>query len=121
MLLRKAYGGAFIVMDCKTMGNDVCFAWPSAEVAVMGAAGAVEVLHRKRLSQLPDHDRDAEHAELVAHYEATHLSPRIAAERGYVDEVIDPADTRMVLARSLAALAAKRESLPRRRHANTPL
>ena len=121
VLLRKAYGGAFIVMDCKTMGNDVCFAWPSAEVAVMGAAGAVEVLHRKRLSQLPDHDRDAEHAELVAHYEATHLSPRIAAERGYVDEVIDPADTRMVLARSLAALAAKRESLPRRRHANTPL
>lgn len=121
VLLRKAYGGAFIVMDCKTMGNDCCLAWPSAEIAVMGAAGAVEILHRRSLAAVADADREVLRKELEADYEATHLTPRIAAERGYVDAVIDPADTRHAVAGAVAALAAKREHLPRRRHDNTPL
>lgn len=121
VILRKAYGGAFIVMDCKTMGNDGAFAWPSAEIAVMGAAGAVEVLARKRLAGLDAEERELLRKQLEADYEERHLSPRAAAERGYVDAVIDPADTRAVLARAIAALAAKREHLPRRRHDNTPL
>ncbi len=121
VILRKAYGGAFIVMDCKTMGNDCCLAWPSAEIAVMGAAGAVEVLERRRLAAAPEDERQVLRKQLEADYEATHLSPRVAAERGYVDAVIDPADTRAAVAGALAALASKRERLPRRRHDNTPL
>lgn len=121
VLVRKAYGGAFIVMDSKTMGNDCCVAWPSAEVAVMGAAGAVEVLHRRRLDTLDPAARAVEEELLRQQYEEVYLSPRLAAERGYVDEVIDPLDTRLVLAQALTALRAKREHLPRRRHANTPL
>jgi acetyl-CoA carboxylase carboxyltransferase component len=121
VLLRKAYGGAFIVMDCKTMGNDCCLAWPSAEIAVMGAAGAVEILHRRDLLAAPDDERDTVRKQLEATYEETHLSPRIAAERGYVDAIIDPTDTRAAVAGAIAALTAKREHLPRRRHDNTPL
>lgn len=122
VLLRKAYGGAFIVMDCKTMGNDACFAWPGAEVAVMGAAGAVEILNRRELAAAADPaERALIRKRLEAGYEETFLTPTLAAERGYVDAVIDPASTRAVVARALAALTAKREHLPARRHANTPL
>ena len=106
VLLRKAYGGAFIVMDCKTMGNDCCLAWPSAEIAVMGAAGAVEILHRRDLLAAPDDERDTVRKQLEATYEETHLSPRIAAERGYVDAIIDPTDTRAAVAGAIAALTA---------------
>jgi acetyl-CoA carboxylase carboxyltransferase component len=111
--LRKSYGGAYIVMDSKYMGNDLAFAWPSAEIAVMGAKGAVEILHR-RLS--PD-ERVAKEQE----YEDRLLNPYIAAARGSVDAVIDPADSRRALAGALSLLASKREPLPRRRHDNTPL
>lgn len=111
--LRKSYGGAYIVMDSKYMGNDIALAWPTAEIAVMGAKGAVEILHRRA--------SPAERAELEAAYEERLLNPYIAAERGSVDRVIDPADTRREVAAALAALASKRESLPRRRHDNTPL
>lgn len=111
--LRKSYGGAYIVMDSKTMGNDVALAWPSAEIAVMGAKGAVEILHR---SASPE-----ERAELTAAYEKRLLNPYIAAERGAIDAVIDPADTRYEIHSALEMLAAKRERLPRRHHDNTPL
>jgi len=119
VILRKAYGGAYIVMDSRTMGNDLMLAWPTAEVAVMGAAGAVAVLHRRALAEAAD--PDARRAELEDEYRVTFLSPRIAAERGLVDQVIDPADTRRVLGHALGRLANKRPVLPQRRHANEPL
>jgi len=111
--LRKSYGGAYIVMDSKTMGNDLAMAWPSAEIAVMGAKGAVEILHRTATVD--------ERAEIESDYEARLLNPYVAAERGSVDMVIDPADTRIEIAEALDLLASKRERLPRRRHDNSPL
>ena len=113
LLLRKAYGGAYIVMDCKTMGNDLCLAWPSAEVAVMGAKGAVQILHRG----IDDETR----ARLEAEYEREHLTPYTAAERGFVDAVVDPAETRAVVSTALDMLATKRERLVPRAHSNSPL
>lgn len=122
VVLRKAYGGAYIVMDCKSMGNDCALAWPGAEIAVMGAKGAVEILGRRDLGSVPEGpEREARRAQLEAEYEAVHLSPAAALERGYVDDVIDPADTRRAVAGALAALATKREGLPHRRHDNIPL
>jgi acetyl-CoA carboxylase carboxyltransferase component len=122
VVMRKAYGGAYIVMDCKAMGNDCALAWPSAEIAVMGARGAVEIVHRKALQGLAgDIEREARRAELEADYAAEHLSPRVAAERGYIDQVVDPAATRLVVAEALMALAAKRERPVHRRHENIPL
>ncbi len=111
--LRKSYGGAYIVMDSKEMGNDLALAWPSAEIAVMGAKGAVEILHRGS-------DVD-ERAELEQAYEQRLLNPYIAAERGLIDAVIDPADTRRELAAALGVLVDKREQLAPRSHDNTPL
>jgi acetyl-CoA carboxylase carboxyltransferase component len=113
VVLRKSYGGAYIVMDSKRMGNDVCLAWPAAELAVMGAKGAVEILHRRAT---PD-----ERELLAADYERRLLNPYIAAERGYVDGVIDPTDTRRQIAGALVTLDAKRERLVARKHDNTPL
>ena len=110
---RKSYGGAYIVMDSKTMGNDIALAWPSAEIAVMGAKGAVEILHRGRSA--------SERAELESAYEQRLLNPYIAAERGTIDAVIDPAETRQRVCSAFDMLASKRERLPRRRHDNTPL
>ena len=111
--LRKSYGGAYIVMDSRYMGNDLMLAWPTAEIAVMGAKGAVEILHRNA--------DDDERAALESAYEARLLNPYIAAERGTVDRVIEPAATRAELAAALEVLAGKRERLPRRTHDNSPL
>src|SRR4051812_20353798 len=113
VILRKAYGGAYIVMDSKGMGNDLCLAWPSAEVAVMGAQQAVQVLHRGL--------DEAGRAEKAAEFERVSLTPYIAAERGYVDIVIDPADTRRMVAACLDQLDSKRERLPGKKHSNSPL
>jgi acetyl-CoA carboxylase carboxyltransferase component len=113
VITRKSYGGAYIVMDCKSIGNDLCFAWPSAEVAVMGAKGAIAILHRRE-------DADTQ-ARLEAEYATELLTPYVAAERGFVDAVIDPADTRSSVGRALAHLSAKRERLCPRSHANGPL
>ena len=111
--LRKSYGGAYIVMDSKYMGNDLSISWPSAEIAVMGAKGAVEILHR---NATPD-----ERATLEAEYEGRLLNPYIAAERGSVDIVIKPSETRRKVFAALQALLTKREKLKKRPHANTPL
>jgi acetyl-CoA carboxylase carboxyltransferase component len=111
--LRKAYGGAYIVMDSRYMGNDYYLAWPTAEIAVMGGKGAVEILHREAN---PD-----ERAALVSHYEDRLLNPYVAAERGSVDAIIDPADTRREVVAAFDLLASKQEKLPRRRHDNAPL
>ena len=122
VILRKAYGGAYIVMDSKGMGSDACLAWPSAEVAVMGASGAINILHGRRLAAADDPAaaKDERQA-LEADYAARYCTPAIAAERGFVDEVIEPASTRRAVAAALAALRTKPERLPDRRHANTKL
>ncbi|ACU53536.1 carboxyl transferase [Acidimicrobium ferrooxidans DSM 10331] len=113
LIVRKAYGGAYIVMDSKGMGNDVTLAWPSAEIAVMGAQGAVEILHRRA-------DEEAR-AAAKAEYEEVYLTPWIAAERGYVDEVIEPSETRSRIARAVELLVTKQEHLRPAKHANSPL
>ena len=113
LVLRKAYGGAYIVMDSKAMGSDLTLAWPSAEIAVMGAQGAVQILHRR---SDPETRAAAE-----ADYRDTLLTPWIAAERGLVDEVIDPSETRASIASGLSVLVRKRERLRPRKHANGPL
>ena len=116
VIVRKAYGGAYIVMDSHTMGTDVCLAWPTAEVAVMGAPGAVNILHRRELAERPDR-REA----LEADYDLRYCNATMAAERGFVDAIVSPEDTRELIIESLGALIGKRESLPQRRHANIPL
>jgi len=122
VVLRKAYGGAYIVMDSRGLGVDYCVAWPTAEIAVMGAPPAVQILHRRRLLAIEDEDaRVAEARELVVEYEDRFLNPYVAAERGYVDDVITASDTRRVLAAALDHLSTKREMAPRRRHSNIPL
>ncbi len=113
VILRKSYGGAFIVMDSKTMGNDVCLAWPWAELAVMGAGQAAAILQRRAT--------DDERAAFEADYAERLLNPYVAAERGYVDAVIEPADTRREISAALDMLENKRELMPRRKHGNTPL
>ena len=113
VVLRKAYGGAYIVMDCRSMGSDLYLAWPSAEIAVMGAKGAVEVLHRRE---------DAERrTALEVEYEERFLNPYVAADRGFVDAVIDPADTRREVVAAFEMLSTKRERLVARKHDNTPV
>jgi acetyl-CoA carboxylase carboxyltransferase component len=121
VVLRKAYGGAYIVMDSRGIGNDLCVAWPGAEIAVMGAPGAVQILHGKRLRALDGDARAAEESALVLEYESAFDNPYRAAERGYVDAVIEPAETRRVLGAALAMLALKRDRQPSRKHSNTPL
>ena len=113
VVLRKAYGGAYIVMDCRTMGSDCYLAWPSAEIAVMGSKGAVEILHRGQPA--------GRRSELERDYEEHFLNPYVAADRGAVDAVIDPADTRREVASALAMLRAKQEILRTRKHDNLPL
>ncbi len=113
VILRKSYGGAYIVMDSKKMGNDLCLAWPWAELAVMGAGQAAAILQRRATPE----DRAA----FEADYAERLLNPYIAAERGYIDGVIEPAETRQVIAEALMTLIDKREALVSRPHDNTPL
>jgi acetyl-CoA carboxylase carboxyltransferase component len=114
LTLRKSYGGAYIVMDSKRMGCDLALAWPSAQIAVMGAQGAVEILHRR-------HDDPARRVELERQYEQRLLNPYLAAERGLIDAVIEPAESRSVLASALSTLAAKRQGVSGRSHDNMPM
>jgi propionyl-CoA carboxylase beta chain len=119
VITRKAYGGAYDVMGSKHLGADLNFAWPTAQIAVMGAQGAVNILYRQELRDAAD--PTAERARLVTEYEDTLANPYIAAERGYIDAVIRPATTRAALIRALRALRNKRESLPAKKHGNIPL
>jgi acetyl-CoA carboxylase carboxyltransferase component len=119
VITRKAYGGAYVVMDSKSVGSDLCFAWPTAELAVMGPQGAVEVVYRRELQAAAD--PIARRNELVDEYTERYANPYIAAERGYIDDVIDPADTRIKLVAGLQLLESKREELPKRKHGNVPL
>jgi acetyl-CoA carboxylase carboxyltransferase component len=113
VILRKAFGGAYIVMDSKGLGNDLCVAWPGAEIAVMGAEGAAQILYRRASEE--------ERADLQEAYAERFLTPYQAAERGFVDAVIDPADTRTVVSGALDVLETRREALPRRKHTVGPL
>jgi acetyl-CoA carboxylase carboxyltransferase component len=119
LITRKAYGGAYVVMNSKSIGADLAFAWPSAELAVMGSQGAVEILYRRELADADD--PAARRAELIDEYTERFANPYNAAERGYVDDVIDPAETRRKLIASLELLRSKREELPKRKHGNIPL
>jgi acetyl-CoA carboxylase carboxyltransferase component len=116
---RKAYGGAYVVMNSKSIGCDLAFAWPSAEFAVMGPREAVDIIYRREVQGASD--PEARKAELVEEYTERYVHPYDAAERGYIDDVIDPADTRGVLIRNLELLRSKREELPKRKHGNVPL
>jgi len=123
VITRKAYGGAYDVMGSKHLGADINFAWPTAQIAVMGAQGAVNILYRSELRAAAERGEDVELARqrFVTEYEDTLANPYIAAERGYVDAVIPPSRTRASLIRSLRTLRSKRESLPVKKHGNIPL
>ena len=124
VITRKAYGGAYDVMGSKHLGADINFAWPTAQIAVMGAQGAVNILYRKELAEAEAASPGAAEArrkELVTEYEDTLANPYIAASRGYVDSVIRPSETRVQVVKALRALRGKRETLPPKKHGNIPL
>ncbi len=119
VITRKAYGGAYLVMNSKHLRADVAFAWPTAEIAVMGAEGAVNVVFRREMEKAAD--PAAKKAELIKEYRDKFSTPYAAAERGFIDDVIEPAETRRRLIQSLRMLSTKRESVPARKHGNIPL
>src|SRR6478672_7989475 len=119
VITRKAYGGAYDVMGSKHLGADVNVAWPTAQIAVMGAQGAVGILYRNELKHADD--ADARRAQVVTEYEDTLANPYVAAERGYIDAVISPHETRVEIVRALRLLRTKREILPAKKHGNIPL
>ena len=119
VITRKAYGGAYVVMNSKSIGADLAYAWPSAELAVMGPQGAVEIVYRRELQQAAD--PAARRSQLVNEYTERYANPYLAAERGFVDDVIDPAETRIKLVQGLRLLRTKRDESPHRKHGNIPL
>ena len=119
IITRKAYGGAYDVMGSKHLGADINLAWPSAQIAVMGAQGAVNVLYRKELAEAKD--PETERAKLLQEYDDKFANPYIAAERGYIDRVIVPSETRVMVVRALRSLRGKRQILPPKKHGNIPL
>ena len=119
LITRKAYGGAYDVMGSKHLGADINLAWPTAQIAVMGAQGAVNILYRKELSESKDPDQLRK--DLITEYEDTLANPYVAAERGYIDAVIEPHETRLAISKALRALKNKRDSLPPKKHGNIPL
>jgi propionyl-CoA carboxylase beta chain len=119
VITRKAYGGAYDVMGSKHLGGDVNLAWPTAQIAVMGAPGAVSILYRRDLAAASNPDQLRQ--QLTTAYEDTLANPYTAAERGYIDAVIRPAETRTAITRALQALRTKRETLPPKKQGNIPL
>jgi acetyl-CoA carboxylase carboxyltransferase component len=119
VITRKAYGGAYLVMNSKHLRADVSFAWPTAEIAVMGPEGAVNVVFRKQIEKAED--PVTARAELIQQYQDKFATPYIAAERGFIDDVIEPAETRPRLIKALRMLSTKREIVPARKHGNIPL
>ncbi|MBM4435561.1 MAG: methylmalonyl-CoA carboxyltransferase, partial [Chloroflexi bacterium] len=119
VIARKAYGGAYDVMSSKHIRGDLNLAWPSAEIAVMGPEGAVNVLYRDEIAKAKD--PAAKRAELVREYAERFANPYIAAARGWIDDIIEPRMTRPTLIAALRALATKRDTNPRKKHANIPL
>ncbi len=119
VITRKAYGGAYLVMNARGVGADLVYAWPSAEIAVMGAQGAVNIIHRRDIATATD--PDAQRSALVTDYEERFANPYVAAELGLVDDVIEPRETRVRLIKAFEMLRNKREGLPPKKHGNIPL
>jgi propionyl-CoA carboxylase beta chain len=119
VITRKAYGGAYDVMSSKHIRGDYNIAWPSAQLAVMGADGAVQIIHRRRINSAGNPEQERER--LVDDYNETFANPYQAAALGYLDDVIQPKDSRKVLVKALGALLEKEEKRPERKHGNIPL
>ncbi|MBT6993695.1 MAG: acyl-CoA carboxylase subunit beta, partial [Candidatus Cloacimonetes bacterium] len=119
VILRKAYGGAYCVMNSRHMRADMVYAWPSSEIAVMGPKGAVEIIFRKDVAEAEDKEKFV--AAKIKEYKEKFANPYLAAEKGYIDDVIEPADTRFRIIRALEMLANKKDSNPPRKHGNIPL
>jgi propionyl-CoA carboxylase beta chain len=121
VIARKAYGGAYCVMASKHIRTDANFAWPTAEIAVMGPEGAVNIVYKRELDRAPEADRDRLRKEKVAEFRERFANPYVAAERGYIDAIIEPSQTRAKLITSLRALENKRDTNPKKKHGNIPL
>jgi acetyl-CoA carboxylase carboxyltransferase component len=119
VITRKAYGGAYDVMNSKHIGADVNVAWPTGEVAVMGASAAVGIIHRRRIAEAED--PEAERERLIADYEEKFNNPMVAAEMGFIDDIIDPRETRPYLIKALSMVRTRRPERPPRKHGNIPL
>jgi propionyl-CoA carboxylase beta chain len=121
VITRKAYGGAYCVMASKHIRTDANFAWPTAEIAVMGPEGAVNIVYKRELDRAPEAEREKLRQEKIAEFRERFANPFVAAERGYVDAVLEPADTRARIIAALRALENKRDTNPRKKHGNIPL
>src|ERR1700723_2415669 len=121
VITRKAYGGAYCVMASKHLRTDANFAWPSAEIAVMGPEGAVNIVYKRELEKAPESEREALRQEKIAEFRDRFANPFVAAERGYIDAVIEPAETRAKIITALRSLANKRDTNPKKKHGNIPL
>jgi acetyl-CoA carboxylase carboxyltransferase component len=119
IVTRKAYGGAYVVMSSKYLGTDINYAWPSAEIAVMGPSGAANILYRKQLAEADD--PEVERERLEEEYRQNYLTPYAAANAGYVDDVIEPAETRPMIIKALRAIGNKSEDRPLKKHGNMPV
>jgi propionyl-CoA carboxylase beta chain len=121
VITRKAYGGAYCVMSSKHIRTDANFAWPTAEIAVMGPEGAVNIVYRRELDRAPEADRESLRREKIAEFRERFANPYVAAERGYIDAVIEPSQTRAKLITALRSLENKRDTNPKKKHGNIPL
>src|SRR5712672_164840 len=121
IITRKAYGGAYCVMASKHIRTDANFAWPAAEIAVMGPEGAVNIVYKRELENIPESEREAVRQEKIAEFRERFANPFVAAERGYIDAVIEPAATRARVITALRALETKRDTNPKKKHGNIPL
>jgi propionyl-CoA carboxylase beta chain len=121
VITRKAYGGAYCVMSSKHIRTDANFAWPTAEIAVMGPEGAVNIVYKREIERAPEADRERLRREKVAEFRERFANPYVAAERGYIDAVIEPSQTRAKLITALRSLETKRDTNPKRKHGNIPL
>ena len=121
LVTRKAYGGAYLAMSCKHLQSDYNVAWPTAELAVMGADGAVNIIHRREINAVPDDEKEGVRQQLVAEYKAKFGDPYVAARNGWLDDVIEPDESRIRLCRALNILRSKREWSPPKKHGNIPL
>jgi propionyl-CoA carboxylase beta chain len=121
VITRKAYGGAYCVMSSKHIRTDANFAWPMAEIAVMGPEGAVNIVYKREIERAPEADRERLRREKIAEFRERFANPYVAAERGYIDAVIEPSQTRMKLITALRSLETKRDTNPKKKHGNIPL
>src|SRR6184192_2108715 len=121
VITRKAYGGAYCVMASKHIRTDANFAWPTAEIAVMGPEGAVDIVYKRELAKVPEAEREKLRQERITEFRDRFANPFVAAERGYIDAVVEPADTRARIITALRALENKRDTNPKKKHGNIPL